>query len=273
VHRRLAVCGHWIRGRTNHVGLAEVARFVADAPCTWKARRQILRVEEHGSYRAITLRGISSPLYWPKEVDPYHLAMVIGESRYPRDWHFYEVPGMEVGPDDVVVDCGAAEGLFSLLAAQRGAHVFAIEPLAVWRGALERTFAGMPNVELMPVALGRAPGQVHMEGGALSSVVSTGSGAGAVSLETIDRLFFERGLRPTYIKADLEGFECEMLTGAEQTIRRWSPRIAITTYHRAHHAEQITDMLRSFDPRYQITVRGIEAATGSPVMLHARRAG
>jgi hypothetical protein len=73
----------------------------------------------------------------------------------------------------------------------------------------------------------------------------------------------------TYLKADLEGFELAMLRGAERTISRYRPKLAITTYHRADHASEIAAFLRRVEPRYRILTKGIDAVTGSPVMLHA----
>ena len=90
-----------------------------------------------------------------------------------------------------------------------------------------------------------------------------------VQARTVDSLFADRNLPLTYIKADLEGAELRMLAGAERTIRLNKPRIAITTYHEAHHADAITAFLRRIDPAYRILTKGIEHRAGAPVMLHA----
>ena len=60
-----------------------------------------------------------------------------------------------------------------------------------------------------------------------------------------------------------------MLAGAERTIARDCPKIAITTYHRAEHAREIEAFLHRVEPRYRVRTKGIDAGTGSPVMLHA----
>lgn len=60
-----------------------------------------------------------------------------------------------------------------------------------------------------------------------------------------------------------------MLAGAERSIARYRPKIAITTYHVAEHADQIASFLQRIEPGYRIRTKGIDAVTGSPVMLHA----
>jgi FkbM family methyltransferase len=197
--------------------------------------------------------------------------MVLSEALDPTNWHFYELPETRVAPDDVVADCGAAEGIFSLLVASRAEHVYAVEPAPHWTRALARTFTGASNVTVVPAALGDAPGRAYLSGGALDSAVSgdKGDGATEIAVHTVDHLFADQDRRVTYLKADLEGFELAMLRGAERTIARYRPKIAITTYHQADHASKITDFLARLEPRYRVRTKGIDAVFGAPVMLHA----
>ncbi len=217
------------------------------------------------------LRGIDRALWWPKDQPTYALHMVLSEALDPTNWHYYELPETRVAPDDIVADCGAAEGIFSLLVESRAEHVYAIEPAPHWTAALAKTFPAGSNVTVIPAALGDAPGRAYLSGGALDSAVSGEGGEGAteISVDTVDRLFADQDRRITYLKADLEGFELAMLRGAERTIARYLPKIAITTYHQADHASKIAAFLERLEPRYRIRTKGIDAVFGSPVMLHA----
>ena len=228
-------------------------------------------MEQDGTWLVVRLRGIDRPLYWPVEQPIYALHMVLSEALDEHNWHFYEIPETRVTSDDVVADCGAAEGIFALLVQARARHVYAIEPAPHWTRSLAKTFEGASNVTVLPVALGGEPGRAFLAGGALDSSVSAGGRAGdqEVTVETIDRLFADRDRPLTYLKADLEGFELAMLAGAERTIAHNRPKIAITTYHCADHAEAITAFLQRVEPRYRVHTKGIDAITGSPVMLHA----
>ena len=271
--RRLQICSHWLAGRRHGVSPVELARCVGAPTCVSNARRHIAGITDAGDHLAVELRDAPYPLYWPKGLDLYPLHMVVSETREPTDWHYYEVPETRVAPDDVVADCGAAEGIFALFAAPRAKHVYAIEPSTLWATALRRTFAAAPNVTVIPAAVGHTAGEAYLTGGALDSTVSApagGVGGGdRVAVETLDRLFHDQGRPLTYLKADLEGFELEMLAGAERTIGAYRPKIAITTYHRPEHADAIAAFLRRSDPRYMVRVKGIEASWGAPVMLHA----
>jgi FkbM family methyltransferase len=269
--RRLRVFSRWLTGHRNGVSASDLARFLTGPTCVVESRQFIESVTEERDDIVVRLQGVERPLHWPKGEALYPLYMVLAETLNPRNWHFYEVAETRVTGDDIVADCGAAEGIFALLVHSRARSVYAIEPSPHWTASLGRTFDGAPNVTVLPAAIGATPGTAYLSGGALDSAVSTNGreGGHAVIVETIDRLFADRDQPLTYLKADLEGFELEMLEGARRTIARYRPKIAITTYHRADHAEWIADFLRQVDPAYRTRTKGIDADTGSPVMLHA----
>jgi FkbM family methyltransferase len=203
------------------------------------------------------------------------LYQVISEAFYADDWHFYEVTQTLVMPGDTVLDCGAAEGLFTMLAARSAEKIFAIEPQPRFVETLRRTFADVSKVAILPYALGatRGVGRIALSGIAASVTDGAGGADSADSAEveitTIDALFHDGCDRIAYIKADLEGHDLAMLEGAEAIIRRDSPRIAVTTYHRADHASEMIRLLRAIQPAYRFRCKGIYQGTGSPMMLHA----
>lgn len=260
---------HWLSGRKNGVGLTELIAFMSGKTCAPKAKAKILETREEGLYTVVLLKGLSRPLYFPKAFDTVSLYQVIAEAFYRDDWHYYEIEETTVKPGDVVLDAGAAEGLFTLIVSERAERVYAVEPLPMFADSMRKTFHGVENVEIIEAALSDAPGAgVMNENGISSSVSSSGSGV-KVAVDTVDDLFFRKGIRISYIKADLEGNELDMLMGAKETIRASAPRIAITTYHRAEHAGLIKGLLLDLNPAYRIRVKGIEERAGSPVMLHA----
>jgi len=106
------------------------------------------------------------------------------------------------------------------------------------------------------------------EAGIASGLAAVGRGP-RVKVSTLDAMFVRRAVELSYLKADLEGLEMELLRGGRETIRRFSPKIAITAYHRKDHAESIAGFLKEIDGRYRIRLKGIHHPTGAPVMLHA----
>lgn len=275
MNRRLRIARHWVSGPRHGVSPAGLLRFLAGPRCQTIAAREIVGVEDGGDALAVRLRGLAFPLLFPKEMDFYHLQQVIAESHNVHDWHYYELPETRVRPDDVVADCGAAEGLFAALVAPRAAHVYAMEPLPRFVSLLRRTFAQVPSVTVVPVAVHARDGVARLSAGALDSTLTdAGTDAGAqatgteVPVRSLDSLAREWPAPPTYIKADLEGADVAALEGARETIARGAPRIAVTTYDATDHAERIGALLREVDPRYVVRVKGI-ADLGCPVMLHA----
>ena len=269
MNRRLRIARHWLTGPRHGVSARDLARFLTGPRCQAIAAREIIDCTPEGDVLRVQLRGLRFPLYFPAEVDFYHLQQVIAESHNPRDWHFYEIPETRVRPDDVVVDCGAAEGMFAALVAERARHVYAIEPLPRFVELLHRTFADVPSVTVVPVAVHAADGTARLQSGALDSSITTGAAGGTeVPVRTLDSLAREWPSPPTYIKADLEGADLAAVEGAREIIARTVPRLAITTYHATDHAARIGALLREVNPRYVVRVKGI-ADLGCPMMLHA----
>ncbi len=226
------------------------------------------RVEE-GKYLKVSFRGIPRPLYWPASLEAGRLFSIALEVAFPWHWHYYEAPETRVLPHDVVLDCGAAEGLFALRVVERCKAVVMVEPLPLFVDCLSKTFAGEARARVVAAALGGRCGHAFLEeDGPSSHIVEHGSGP-SVEIVTVDALCARMDLAPTFIKADLEGFEPRMIEGARETLRRHKPRIAVTTYDRADIAAEITSLLRCFNPSYRIRTKGRMPSNGAPFLLHA----
>lgn len=73
---------------------------------------------------------------------------------------------------------------------------------------------------------------------------------------TLDRYFSEQGEdRITFLKADIEGAEWDMLHGAEGLIRRSRPKMAVSVYHSIFDLYRIPLLLRQWVPEYRFAVR------------------
>jgi FkbM family methyltransferase len=146
---------------------------------------------------------------------------------------------------DVFLDVGANVGLFSCLALSRGKTVVAIDPLPANLAQLYANLQanGWENVEVYPVALGARPGLATLFGGGVGASLVPGW-AGArylpariVPLSTLDVLVGHRfeGSR-LIVKIDVEGFELEVLRGAESLIGcepppLWLVEVCLSEHH------------------------------------------
>jgi FkbM family methyltransferase len=128
---------------------------------------------------------------------------------------------------DAVIDIGANVGLYSCLAASRGKRVISVEPAArnlkyLYQNLWENQFHA---AEVFPLGLAKQPGLNRLYGyGGISSFVTGWAQADkdrfaivpVTSLDTIISGRF-RGQR-LLIKMDVEGFELDVLAGAERTL-------------------------------------------------------
>jgi FkbM family methyltransferase len=251
----------------------DLIKGMVKLPCTIISPRIITNIVEKDAYLVLHLSGAPGPLYWPKEVPLYHLYMIITECFYQRDWHYYEVPETEIFPGDVVLDCGAAEGLFSLRATEKASRLVLFEPAPAFVSSLSMTFANVPNVTVVPMALGNVPGRAYMT---FDSIVSKVSGdhdtvGTMVEMTTIDEWVTDHNIRVDFIKGDLEGYEMKVLRGGAETIKNYKPKIAFTTYHPGNDWKEMVAFCRSLSPHYRYCLKGfscLERGVNRPVMIH-----
>ncbi len=169
-------------------------------------------------------RKMFFPKGWDEEkIAGYYRSVVTEQDA--RSPHCYANEAFGVKEGDVVVDAGAAEGIFTLDCIDRAKKVYIIEADAAWMEALKETF--------------REDGEkVCLIYGFLDSY----HGGSHVS---IDGLFGQEEIH--YIKMDIEGAEKAALEGAGKTLAGCSGlRCAICAYHCREDAESIQNVLHGY---------------------------
>lgn len=229
-----------------------------------KARREV-----DGQRVAIQLQGYEGELFFPRELPIQTLFQTLVEQLYAWHWHYYQIPQTRITADDVVFDCGCAEGIFTFLNHRRAKQIIGFEPLPAFVESLTRTFSNTPNVKIVACALAEQPGSAFIREAGIGSALTSETTATPVSVESIDSYCEKHDARISYLKADLEGYEMNVLRGAAKAIKLRKPRVAITTYHNRDHAREIVGFLRSLNSDYQFLVKGICRFNGNPIMLHA----
>ncbi len=74
-----------------------------------------------------------------------------------------------------------------------------------------------------------------------------------LEFDTLDTIL--RGECPDYIKYDVEGAESKAITGSENTIKRFSPDLLISLYHRTEDIFELILQIYSIDPEYKLYLR------------------
>jgi len=266
---RINILKYWLFKNRNNVSFTELLSFFFDKSYASKAKIKIKEIVSKDDFYEVYFKGINKPIYYPKKFPLKSLEQVIVESFYPKNWHYYEIPQTRVRKEDVVVDCGAAEGLFGFLVVDRCEKLYLVEPLPAFCKAMEKTFEENKNAVILRVALSKKETTMRILESDISSSLSDVNVGVEVKVTTLDKLFYDKGEKITYIKMDLEGYDYDALLGSENLIKKNKPKIAVTTYHNPQHAEEITAYLKSLVPEYNILTKGIYQETGSPIILHA----
>ncbi|MGA2453956.1 MAG: FkbM family methyltransferase [Solirubrobacteraceae bacterium] len=180
-----------------------------------------------------------------------------------------EVPELRLvsrllGEGDVFVDCGANIGLFTVCAADAvgpTGRVFSCEPVASTFARLRENCAINDfgdRVCLVNNALGAESGIEVVLAGDVHNVMHVdarpGTAGQTVRTVTLDSIL-EGSPTVTGLKIDVEGYELEVLRGAEETFRRLSPWVLIE-----FNSEIVgTWELRSWDVDAFLAERGYRA--------------
>ncbi|MBQ9432935.1 MAG: FkbM family methyltransferase [Synergistaceae bacterium] len=165
-----------------------------------------------------------------------------------------------VEPDDIVIDAGSWIGDFAAYASVMGATTYAFEPVDNTFAILEKT--AELNGRIIPVKKGLSNENVSRKifvNDAMSSGNSFIANADhadeslTVETTTIDDFVRENHLpRVDFIKADIEGFERHMLAGAQDTLARFAPKLALCTYHLPDDPQVMADLILKANPKYNI---------------------
>lgn len=135
--------------------------------------------------------------------------------------------------------------------------IVAVEPDPKTYRRLLRYVEGEGDITVDPVNAGVwcevCDGEFQSSGNRNSSVNSTASfeySVGGVKLISIDSL----GLRPDYIKYDVEGAEHEALVGSQGTIIRHAPALLVSLYHRSRDIFELINYLSDNHPGYRLSL-------------------
>lgn len=137
--------------------------------------------------------------------------------------HRYLDKDFDVESESVVLDLGAAEGIFALDIIDKAKEIYLFECDAEWVEALECTFNGCDNVHI------------------INKYVADINSDDSVTLDAFCDAFAREKL---FIKMDIEGAEVKAVKGAKKLINQVKDlKIAACTYHQQRDYETISSLL------------------------------
>lgn len=164
--------------------------------------------------------------------------IILPETFWTPAYNYHDICCVQ--ENDVVFDIGAWIGdtayVFSRKMKGTG-MIYGFEPMPQNYDLLAENSRLIPNLRIYNLGLGKGDGVLKFTfpewGAASGSSRCDANGEYEVKIKTLDSFVKENNIEKVdFIKADIEGAECDMLLGAAETIRRFHPRLAICIYHR-----------------------------------------
>lgn len=126
--------------------------------------------------------------------------------------------------------------------------IYVFEPLSVNISKINNVSKECSLNNVIPVqkALGEKEEQIEI----------TFNDTELADVTTIDSFFADKNVG--LIKLDTEGFETNIINGAQKTIKEQKPVLAIAIYHRAADFFDIKDKLKKLNPDYRFMIRRSE---------------
>lgn len=160
--------------------------------------------------------------------------------------------------NEVVVDCGAFKGEVMEIFLQKNlkfVKYVAIEPDFHYLDIVEekRNLYEKDKIEIVPLALSNREEVLKMTNYANEDSVVKENGTIEVRATTLDSL--AENLPVTFLKIDVEGYEQKVLEGAQVTIKKNLPVIAVAAYHREEDFYEICEMIHRLSKEYSFYLR------------------
>jgi FkbM family methyltransferase len=198
----------------------------------------------------------------------YDIAVMIKEILIDK---VYEDGEVKVEPEDIVLDCGANIGIFSIYAAKNAKMVYAFEPSENEVTSLyeNKKLNNCNNIKIIHKAvldisknaklcLVENASHFIVSPGIKYSVLKDNIDEKMVSIKTIsiDEFVKKENLeRVDFIKMDIEGSEEKALLGAKKTLEKFKPKLAITIYHNLNDFYKLPLLIKRLNPDYRVKVK------------------
>lgn len=173
---------------------------------------------------------------------------------------YFDLRELQCQEDEVYIDAGCLDcsTVLDFLQWNRGKykHIYAFEPDQRSYDCCRKVILEkqIDRITLIPKGLWSQEQKIGFNSDrnlALSKITENGENM----IETVSLDDFLKGDRASFIKMDIEGAELDALRGAEQTIKTFKPRLAVSVYHKVNDFIDIPEYLLSLVPEYKFYIR------------------
>lgn len=219
------------------------------------------------------LKKIQEKLY-DKILEINENLFVYKEFRLPKKYfdngiyyYYYGIPALKninKAFSGDVIDCGAFIGDSSLLFSKyTSSQVYAIEAQKENIDLINQTIDINSVKNIVPINIGvsDAPGTAFIYENDNSNLGTFYPYSGreygesiSVEIDTIDSIVEQYKMRPSFIKADIEGSETAMLKGAIDTLKKYRPTMIICLHHTSTDFWGIKPFVESLDLGYKFKI-------------------
>lgn len=182
-----------------------------------------------------------------------------------KDQYFEDFMGYR---NEIFVDAGGYDGDTTEEFVNRYPDykkVYLFEPSRKNISAAKRRLYGLRDINFRSVGLSDEQGIIYFNADAGSASAVAKDNGELISMVTLDEELHDEEI--TFIKMDLEGWEINALRGAEKTIKKSKPKLAIAVYHAAKDFREIPKYVLDVNPEYKIYLRHYTQGWSETVMF------
>lgn len=171
---------------------------------------------------------------------------------------------------EAAADLGAYDGdtANELLLLNDKVKIIAFEPDVRSYRKLSARFEDNPNVTPLNIAAWKEKCTLEFaDAQGRGSSASKGGKTVMIEADSVDNVF--AGRKVDYIKYDVEGNEHEALLGSHETIKRYSPDLSVSLYHRVGDIIDIPLYIKNLYPDYTFFMRRVPYVPAWDLKLYA----
>ena len=158
--------------------------------------------------------------------------------------------------DATIFDVGAYNGdtVDQFLRIKNVKNIYAFEPELSNYEKIRNKFSANKSVIAENMVISNHTGKMYISNEGAESSVSNKHSSDAMEVlsSKLDDYCGINKLVPSYLKMDVEGFERQVLAGAQQLIKEHKPLMAISIYHRASDLWKIPLLVKEINQEYRI---------------------